>query len=69
MAKKIIKSQSESISISKALGYKEHSIILIGIEKERQEQFNNMQSIEVSVDELNAIGKHRWLIKENEDGN
>ena len=67
MAKKLVL-KSESISISKALGYKEHSIILIGIEKERQEQFNNMQSIEVSLDELNAIGKHRWL-KENEDGN
>ena len=67
MAKKLVL-KSESISISKALGYKEHSIILTGIEKERQEQFNNMQSIEVSLDELNAIGKHRWL-KENEDGN
>ena len=67
MAKKLVL-KSESISISKALGYKELTIILTGIEKERQEQFNNMQSIEVSLDELNAIGKHRWL-KENEDGN
>ena len=69
MAKKIIKSQSELISISKALGYKALTVILTGIEIERQDKFNNMQSIEVSVDESNAIGKHRWLIKENEDGN
>lgn len=68
MAKKLVL-KSELISISKALGYKALTVILTGIEIERQDKFNNMQSIEVSVDELNAIGEHRWLIKEIENGN
>lgn len=50
--------------ISKAQNYKEHKVLLAGIDKEREDKFNAMQQIEVSTEELNAIGEHRWLIKE-----
>lgn len=53
------------IAISKAANYKEHKVLLAGIDKEREDKFNAMQQIEVSTEELNAIGEHRWLIKEN----
>ena len=47
--------------ISKAEGYKELSIVLGSIDKAREKKFNDMKKIEVTEDELNDIGKHRWL--------
>ena len=52
------------IVISKAANYSELKVLLAGIDKEREDNFNAMQKIEVSKEELNAIGEHRWLIKE-----
>ncbi len=51
------------LTISKAEGYKELSIVLssYGIDKAREKKFNDMGKIEVNRDELNDIGKHRWL--------
>ena len=51
------------IRISKELSYKEMKIIL-GIDKEREDKFNNLEIIEITEEELTAIGSHRWLIKE-----
>ena len=62
MAKKI--TSTLTTSISKAESYKNHKILLAGIDKERQDKFNDMQIIEVSTEELNEIGEHRWLIEE-----
>lgn len=53
-----------TIVISKAPGYKELKVLLAGISEDRQDKFNKMESIEVSTEELNEIGEHRWLIKE-----
>jgi hypothetical protein len=66
MAKK--KESVSSVIISKMPGYEALKVILAGVDTERQDKFNNMESIEITLEELNAIGKHRWL-KENEDGN
>lgn len=52
--------------ISKASGWKDMRVIL-PIEKEREDKFNKMEVIEISLEELKAIGQHRWL--EVQDGN
>ena len=58
-----------TLLISKDQSYKEHKVLL-GLDKEREDKFNNMETIEVSEDELKTIGDHpRWLIKENKNGN
>ena len=50
------------LSISKK-GYKEHKIALssFGIDKKREKEFNQGKKIEVTKDELLALGEHRWL--------
>ena len=54
-----------TVRISKEQSYKEMRIVLVGIERERTDKFNNLESIEVTEEEITAIGSHRWLIKEN----
>ena len=56
--KKELKSE---LSISKAEGYKDLTIVLDGIDPKRAKEFNSMKKIEVTEEELLKIGKHRWL--------
>lgn len=58
MAKK--ESTQSTVTIFKSKSHSEHKIIL-PIDAERQDKFNSGQSIEVTTEELEAIGKHRWL--------
>ena len=51
-----------TLSISKAEGYKDLTIILNGIDPKRAKEFNSMKKIEVTEEELLKIGKHRWLL-------
>ena len=55
---------SSALIISKEQSYKELKILLAGIDKEREAKFNSGEKIEVTKEELNEIGEHRWLIKE-----
>jgi len=56
---------SSALIISKEQSYKGLKILLAGIDKEREAKFNAGEKIEVTKEELNEIGEHRWLIKEN----
>ena len=56
---------TSGIVISKAPNYTGHKVLLAGIDEDRSVKFNAGEKIEVSQEELNAIGEHRWLIKEN----
>ena len=56
---------TSGIVISKAPNYTELKVLLAGIDEDRAVKFNSGEKIEVSQEELNAIGGHRWLIKEN----
>lgn len=47
------------ISKSKSYGI-EHKIVL-GLDKEKTEKFNKGEKITVTKEELETIGKHRWL--------
>jgi hypothetical protein len=52
------------LTISKAKGYgAEHKIKLgnFGIDKERTGKFNKGGKVAVTKEELETIGKHRWL--------
>jgi len=61
MAKKI--ELASTMTISKSPAYKD-LVIVLDIDKEREDQFNANKKIEVSQKELSLIGNHRWLIKE-----
>ncbi len=54
------KELKSTLSISKAKSYKDIRIIL-GLDTKREKDFNAMKKIEVTKDELNKIGEHRWL--------
>lgn len=43
--------------------------VLVNLDDLRDTKFNAGEKIEVSPEELNAIGEHRWLIVENYNGN
>ena len=43
--------------------------ILVNLDEIRDIKFNAGEKIEVSAEELNAIGEHRWLIVEGYNGN
>jgi len=55
--KKEIKS---ALTISKAKGYEMHKC-LVNLDPERDAKFNSGNEIEVTKEELEAIGNHRWL--------
>jgi hypothetical protein len=42
--------------------------VLVNLDELRDLKFNAGEKIEVSSEELNAIGNHRWLIVENYNG-
>lgn len=42
--------------------------VLVNLDDLRDTKFNAGEKIEVSAEELNAIGEHRWLIVENYNG-
>ena len=52
------------ITISKAKSYKDHKIIL-GLDKEREKKFNKGDKITVTQEELETIGKYRWMEMKN----
>lgn len=52
--------------IKKAESYKDHTCILKGIDEERQAYFNAGEEIEITEEEFNLIGYHRWLEVINE---
>ena len=56
------KELKSTLSISKK-GYEEQNILLssFGIDKSREKKFNQGKKIEVTEDELLAVGEHRWL--------
>lgn len=56
------------LRISKKPDYLKSKIVL-GLDEVRESSFNAGEIIEVSKEELNQIGDHRWLIMENEDVN
>ncbi len=63
--KTIINGKTEKIYvINKTANYLDHKIILAGIDEQRTKEFNEGKTIEVSENELNEIGYHRWLISE-----
>lgn len=43
--------------------------VLVNLDDLRDIKFNAGEKIEVTAEELNAIGNHRWLIVENYNGN
>ena len=59
MAKK--KQEKSELLISKSKSYGKEHFIKLGLDKEREKKFNKGEKIPVTEEELNAIGKHRWL--------
>ena len=55
--KKELKSK---LTIFKQASYAEHRCLL-GLDKKREDEFNKGKSVEVSQEELDSIGSHRWL--------
>lgn len=53
--------QKELISINRTANYSDHTIILAGIDEKRTKEFNQGKVIEITPEELKAIGEHRWL--------
>ena len=43
--------------------------VLVNLDDLRDTKFNAGEKIEVSPNELQSIGEHRWLIVENYNGN
>ena len=54
------KELKSTVTICKNKGYSFHKIIL-PLDKDRSDDFNKMKNIEVTKEELKAIGEHRWL--------
>ena len=57
------KESKSALTISKADSYKELRVVLssFGIDAKREKEFNSGKKIEVTKEELNKIGKKRWL--------
>jgi len=49
------------ISISKSKSYGAEFKIILGLDKDREGKFNKGGKITVTKEELETIGKHRWL--------
>ena len=55
--------QKEStLTISKDPSYDKHKLILKGLGLDRVIKFNKGEEIQVTQEELETIGLHRWLI-------
>jgi hypothetical protein len=57
-----------TVTISRSPAYDQHKLRTEGLDIDRVIKFNNFEKIEVTQEELDAIGLHRWLIiqeKEN----
>lgn len=65
MAKKIKEEigTEKTYLIWKAENYKDSKMVL-PLDKDRIDKFNLNEKIEVTLQELNEIGYHRWLISE-----
>jgi len=64
MAKKIKEeTNGEIYLIKKAENYKDSKVVL-PLDKELVDKFNQGETLEVSKEKLNEIGYHRWLISE-----
>lgn len=62
MKKKTIEIESSNtLTINRTMNYEGHRIVLKGIDEKRTKEFNEGKTIEVTTEELNAIGEHRWL--------
>ena len=55
------KDEPVKIKIKKSQGYKDNIVLLRGLDLARSIDFANMKVIEVTEEELNTIGEHRWL--------
>ena len=53
--------QTATIKIQKIESYRDSKILISGIDEERLADFNLCKEIEVTAEELKAIGNHRWL--------
>lgn len=58
MAKK--KEEKSFVTISKNPAYDKHKII-IGLDADRTAKFNKGEKIEITEEEFENIGRHRWL--------
>jgi hypothetical protein len=56
------------LRISKKPEYLKSKIVL-GLDEAREGNFNAGEVIEVTQEELNQIGSHRWLVMENDNVN
>ena len=61
MAKTKQAEQTAMIKIQKTESYRDSKILISGIDEERLADFNLRKEIEVTAEELKAIGNHRWL--------
>ena len=55
------KDTKSTISISKSPAYDKHKLVM-HLDLDRTIKFNKGEQIQVSQEELDAIGLHRWLI-------
>jgi len=62
------KELQSTITISKNPGYDKQKCRTEGLDIDRVIKFNKFEKIEVTQDELDKIGLHRWLIVHNEEG-
>jgi hypothetical protein len=59
--------EKSTITISKNPAYDKHKLRTEGLDLDRVIKFNNFEKIEVTQEELDAIGLHRWLIIEEQE--
>jgi len=62
------KELQSTITISRNPSYDKHKLRTVGLDIDRVIKFNNFEKIEVTQEELDAIGMHRWLIVHKEEG-
>ena len=57
------KDTESKLAIYKTDGYKNHSVLIsrFGFKKEEEQKFNSGEKLEVTEEQLETIGKHRWL--------
>lgn len=56
------KEEQSTVTISKNPSYDKHKLRTEGLDIDRSIKFNKGEKIQVTQDELNVIGLHRWLI-------
>ena len=59
--------EEKFIIISKNLSYDKHKLETKGLDIDRVIKFNKGEKIQVTKEELEVIGLHRWLIVEEEN--